>query len=360
MIVEVINVGTELLLGEIVNTNANAIFKMCKELGFDVYHQSVVGDNPKRFLSSLDSAFQRGANLVITTGGIGPTQDDITKSLCAQYLGLEMEFLEEEKNKIENKIMFLDNASTIANSNYTQAYFPEGCTILENDIGTANGCLMQANEQMIVNLPGPPKELRYMLEHALIPILKKYAKSTLYTQDVYTMNIGESRLADVLQDVIAAQSEVSIALYAAESNVRIRFACKAHGQQQADEKMYLLIQQVKSVLQGHILEVNDVAQILFHCIPKHTLIFDGDFQIEDFHLGSNECKDTSFEVRIAREKECLGDRIRVVIHAKIKEEYEIRVLNRAELSIEKISYKIRLLVLSYIKKYEMESTNGEM
>ena len=126
MNIEIINVGTELLLGEIVNTNATTLQKVCKDLGFNVFYQTVVGDNPDRFMDCLDIAFKRGADMVITTGGLGPTADDVTKELSAKYLGLEMEYLEEEAKKVYDKCAFVMNNPDVPSTNFKQANFPIG------------------------------------------------------------------------------------------------------------------------------------------------------------------------------------------------------------------------------------------
>ncbi len=124
MNVEIINVGTELLLGEIVNTNATLLQKMCKDLGFNVYFQTVVGDNPERLYDCLKLAFDRGADCVMTTGGLGPTSDDLTKELSAQYLDLDMVYNEMEAKKVEEKCKYCSSSSTISSNNFKQAYYP--------------------------------------------------------------------------------------------------------------------------------------------------------------------------------------------------------------------------------------------
>ena len=191
MNVEVINVGTELLLGEIINTEAPVLFKMCKELGFDIYHQTTVGDNPQRLLECLDIAFKRGADCVITTAGLGPTQDDLTKELSAEYLGLELVYNEEEARKVDEKCRFVTGLNVVSDNNFKQAYFPENAYILENDVGTANGCVMSKDGKMIINLPGPPKEFNYVVEHSLKPYLEQYRQEQIYTEDFLVMGIGE-------------------------------------------------------------------------------------------------------------------------------------------------------------------------
>ena len=147
MNVEIINVGTELLLGEIINTNATYLQKMCKELGFNVFFQTVVGDNSQRFLDCLEIAFNRGCDCVITTGGLGPTEDDLTKELSAKYLGLEMIFNEAEAKKVNDKCCFVSQLDQVTDNNFKQAYFPKDCYVLDNPIGTANGCVMSKDKK---------------------------------------------------------------------------------------------------------------------------------------------------------------------------------------------------------------------
>lgn len=146
MKVEIVSVGTELLMGEIVNTNAKDLMKFCKDMGFDVYYETTVGDNPQRLKQVLTSAFERGADMVITSGGIGPTNDDLTKEISAEVFGLEMVYLEAEANKIATKVGFLNRSQKhIAKSNFKQAYYVNGAYILENEVGTANGCIIEKN-----------------------------------------------------------------------------------------------------------------------------------------------------------------------------------------------------------------------
>ena len=214
MNVEIINVGTELLLGEIVNTNATYLQKMCKELGFNVFFQTVVGDNPQRFLDCLNIAFNRGCDCVITTGGLGPTEDDLTKELSAKYLGLEMIFNEAEAKKVNDKCCFVSQLDQVTDNNFKQAYFPKDCYVLDNPIGTANGCVMSKDKKMIVNLPGPPKEMTYVVDHQLQPYLEKYRQAKIYTYDILTQGVGESAAATLIDDIVQSQKDISIALYA--------------------------------------------------------------------------------------------------------------------------------------------------
>ena len=267
MNVEIINVGTELLLGEIVNTNATYIQKMCKELGFNVYFQTTVGDNHDRFKECLDIAFKRGADCVITTGGLGPTQDDLTKELSAEYLGLELIYLEDEANKVYEKCRFVNGNDDVPDNNFKQAYFPENCFVLENEVGTANGCVMSKDEKMIINLPGPPKEMKFVVDHVLKDYLSKYKQDIIYTVDILTMGIGESKVDEILADLIDHQSDVSIALYASEETVRIRLGCKASNQENADKKMEPIKIEIEKALGNFIIKEKNLKEALAKIMP---------------------------------------------------------------------------------------------
>ncbi|MCD7892388.1 MAG: damage-inducible protein CinA [Erysipelotrichaceae bacterium] len=306
MNVEIINVGTELLLGEIINTNATALLKMCRDLGFDVYHTTIVGDNPERLLSCLSDAFNRGVDCVMTTGGLGPTADDLTKELSAQYFGLEMVLWEDERKKVEDKCAFVSLSHDISNNNFKQAYFPKDAYILENDSGTANGCIMFKNNQMIVNLPGPPLELNYVIEHSLKPYLLKYQKDKIYTYDYLTMFIGESKLAEVLDDIIENQKQVSIALYAGKETVRVRLAVKAHGQDEADEMMLATKNAIEKRIEPYIIKGNIKESLIKNMVPI-SLQYIGDFRLHDDFLQPFISNQSQIHITIQSTKNELGE-----------------------------------------------------
>ncbi len=354
MIVEIINVGTELLLGEIVNTNASAILKMCKQLGIDVYHQSIVGDNPKRLLSCFDIAFKRGADCVITTGGLGPTQDDLSKELSAEYLQLAMTANTEEVLKVEAKCGFLSGHKTISKANYKQANFPIGCHILENEVGTANACVMQNDNKMIINLPGPPKELDYVIEHSLTPYLQKYAKETLYSYDYVTMGIGESRLEDTLHDIIEMQTQVSIALYASEENVRIRFACKAYSEQEFYEKIKSVQDEIYPLIKDFILDTKDIRKSVYQIMPAYRMEYLGEFRLPtNFKLGANYDENASLCITLSIAHYEIGDVVTMCIHNEIREDIStISLLKDANLSMSKIIAKLCMSVYLFLQNKE--------
>lgn len=348
MNVEIINVGTELLLGEIVNTNATYLQKMCRDLGFNVFHQSVVGDNPDRLYECFQIAFSRGADCVITTGGLGPTTDDLTKELSAQFLGLEMDYNEQEAKKVNDKCCFVSGSNNIPQNNFKQAYFPKDCYILENEVGTANGCVMKKNERMIINLPGPPKEMKYVVDHELKPYLMKYKKDTIYTYEYLTMFIGESKLQEVLDDLIKLQNDVSIALYAGEETVRVRLAVKASSQKEADEKMIKAKKEIEARILPFIIKEKDLKEALMKIMIPYRIEYDGDFRLRyDFLDGKFYQADASFMIKITTIEERLGERL--IINIADKEIFEIPLLKKAEYSYAKAQSRIIAGIYKYLR-----------
>lgn len=342
MNVEIINVGTELLLGEIVNTNATYLQKMCKDLGFNVYFQTTVGDNHDRFKECLDIAFKRGADCVITTGGLGPTQDDLTKELSAEYLGLELVYLEDEAQKVYEKCRFVNGNDDVPDNNFKQAYFPKDCYVLENEVGTANGCVMTKDEKMIINLPGPPKEMKYVVDHVLKDYLSKYKQDIIYTYDILTMGIGESKVDEVLEDLIDHQSDVSIALYASEETVRIRLGTKASNQESADRKMAPIKAEIEKALSNYIIKEKNLKEALAKIMPSHFIYYDcDDFRLRDeFSLGQNG-SDDFMDIYIDTKKHPLGTIVKIKLEYQDQtDSFDIPLLNDPTLSYNKLESKI--------------------
>ncbi len=307
MNVEIINVGTELLLGEIVNTNATVLQKMCRELGFNVYYQTVVGDNPQRLSDCLKLAFERGADCVITTGGLGPTTDDLTKELSAQYLGLDMIYNEEEAHKVKMKCQYCTGLKEIPQNNFKQAYYPQDAYILENDMGTANGCVMHKGERMIVNLPGPPKELNYVIENSLIPYLSRYKEMKIYTFEYLTMFIGESQIAEILKDIIDEQSHVSIALYAGEETVRIRLGAKAINTNDANIMMQPIKQIVEQRLANYIISEKNIKEACLKIMVPLAIEYEDDFILKDEFLRPFFSEHPKLKIRVHVQQVDLGE-----------------------------------------------------
>lgn len=348
MNVEIINVGTELLLGEIVNTNATVLQRVCRDLGFNVFYQSVVGDNPQRLYDSLKLAFDRGADCVITTGGLGPTTDDLTKELSAKYLGLKMIYLEEEAQKVYRKCSYCTGLSQIPDNNYKQAYFPQDAYILENLMGTANGCVMNKDQKMIINLPGPPKELNYVVEHSLIPYLQRYRQDTIYTFEYTTMFIGESKLDEILRDIIDQQQEVSIALYAGEETVRVRLAVKTSSQEKAEQMMKSVKHDIEKRIGSYILKEKDIKDALLKIMVPCHLEYRSDFYLQDDFLKPFESSSPILFITIDKREEELGEVVMVTIN---DEYFEIPVFIKAQYSYSRIEARIILKLYKYIKTH---------
>ena len=345
MNVEIINVGTELLLGEIVNTNATVLQKVCKDLGFNVYFQTVVGDNPKRLYDCLKLAFERGADCVMTTGGLGPTTDDLTKELSAKYLGLEMEYNEVEAQKVDQKCRYITGQNVIPENNLKQAYYPKDAYILENDMGTANGCVMINHHKMIINLPGPPKELNYVLEHSLIPYLLKYKRDTIYTYEYITMFIGESKIDEILRDLIDGQKDVSIALYAGEETVRVRLAVRASSQKLADTMMQNVKIEIEKRIGQYILSDKNLKDALLKHMVPISIEYKNDFCLQDDFLRPFLSDTPKIKIMIETRQENLGEV--VVVHLN-EMTFEIPTFVKAQYSYSKVEARFIAQLYKYI------------
>jgi len=228
MIAELIFVGTELLLGEILNTNASFISRHLAALGIDVYHQQVVGDNAGRLERVLREALER-SDVVITSGGLGPTMDDITREVAAAVAGRPLELNQDVLAALQ--AFFARRGRPMPENNRRQAMVPRGATVLPNDRGTAPGLIIPApGDKAIIALPGPPNELCPMFEQQVIPYLTKRlggAPLTLVTRTLRFVDIGESTVEDVLKDLIRNQTDPSVAPYAKLGEVHLRLATKA-------------------------------------------------------------------------------------------------------------------------------------
>ena len=239
---EIIAVGTEILTGQIVNTNAQFLSEKLAEIGVDVYFQTAVGDNEARLLSLLEIASQR-SNLVILTGGLGPTEDDLTKQTLAKFLGKNLEFNPQAQEKLD--IFFAqrpDYARTP--NNERQAQIVEGATPLPNETGLAVGGVSEVDGVTYVVLPGPPSELKPMVLNQLLPKLMTGTK--LYSRVLRFFGIGESQLVTILADLIDHQTDPTLAPYAKTGEVTLRLSTKAVSQERADQALDILENQILS------------------------------------------------------------------------------------------------------------------
>ncbi|MHA3043386.1 competence/damage-inducible protein A [Streptococcus sp. 517s] len=239
---EIIAVGTEILTGQIVNTNAQFLSEKLAEIGVDVYFQTAVGDNEARLLSLLEIASQR-SNLVILTGGLGPTEDDLTKQTLAKFLGKDLVFDPQAQEKLDIFFAHRPDYARTPN-NERQAQIVEGATPLLNETGLAVGGVSEVDGVTYVVLPGPPSELKPMVLNQLLPKLMTGTK--LYSRVLRFFGIGESQLVTILADLIDHQTDPTLVPYAKTGEVTLRLSTKAVSQEKANQALDILENQILS------------------------------------------------------------------------------------------------------------------
>lgn len=269
MIGEILAIGTELLMGQIVNSDAQYLSRRFNELGIDVYHHCVVGDNPKRLQEALALALSR-SDLVVTTGGLGPTMDDLTKQTIAQMLDLSMVNDPASEQWLRDK--FASMGREITPNNLRQAEFPQGSQILKNRKGTAPGCIVSYGQGHIVVLPGPPYEMQDMFECEVVPWLQSRTGVTIHSQLLRIFGIGESMVEHQLKDLILAQSNPTIAPYAGTGEVALRITAKAETVQQAQALIAPVEQAIRQRLGDTVYATGD--KTMEKCVA-HKLLQNG-------------------------------------------------------------------------------------
>ncbi|MBP3520775.1 MAG: competence/damage-inducible protein A, partial [Oscillospiraceae bacterium] len=223
-VAELIAVGTELLLGSIANTDGQFISRELSALGIAVYHHTVVGDNPGRLREAVALAKTR-ADLIITTGGLGPTCDDLTKNVLAQCFGKKLIYNEEAAERMED--YFRRSGREITPNNYQQAYLPDGCVPFQNDWGTAPGCGFEADGVRVIMLPGPPSECRPMFLERAVPYLGDWTDGAIFSRTLHIFGMGESAVENLLRDRMNAMTNPTLAPYAKEGEMELRLTAKA-------------------------------------------------------------------------------------------------------------------------------------
>ena len=239
---EIISVGTELLLGSTVNTDAADVAVLLSEYGINVYWQTVVGDNPGRVAEAVRRARSR-ADLIITTGGLGPTCDDLTKSALAEGFGMELQLDRGEEEWLRG-LWEKRGYREFTPNNLQQVYLPEGSTPLRNDWGTAPGCYFERGGVRVIMLPGPPSELRPMLEHRVRPILAALSDGVIVSHNVHFFGIGESEMEYRLRDYMERLTNPTLAPYAKQGECLVRVTAKAPMREAAEEMMKPVIERV--------------------------------------------------------------------------------------------------------------------
>ncbi|MGI6657933.1 MAG: competence/damage-inducible protein A [Dethiobacteraceae bacterium] len=228
---EIIATGTELLLGQTVNTNARFLSEKLAQMGIDVYWHTVVGDNAVRLEAALRLALSR-SDIIITSGGLGPTMDDLTKETVAKVLQLPLEVNAEWERQLIN--MFASRGSKMTQNNYKQALLPRGAKLITNDYGTAPGIWLEHRDKIIVLLPGPPRELEPMFIEKIMPLLPS-SGSSLVSRTLKVVGLGESSVEDKLAEIIAAQTNPTIAPLAKLGEVHLRLTAKARSKTECQE-----------------------------------------------------------------------------------------------------------------------------
>lgn len=267
---ELIAVGTELLLGNIANTDAQMISQGLSQLGINVYYHTVVGDNPQRVRQAVDIARGR-ADILITTGGLGPTCDDLTKVAVAQAFGKELVYHEPSAQRIRER--FAQRGTPVTENNFQQAMVPEGCTVLDNDWGTAPGVAFQADGTHVLMLPGPPRECAMMFRHRALPYLQKLSDGVIASRTVKTFGIGESAAEALLRDLMNALHNPTLAPYAKPTGTELRITAHAPTREEALRLIAPVEEQVKAILGDKVIgvDVDSLEEVCFALLKDRGL-----------------------------------------------------------------------------------------
>ncbi len=251
---EIIAVGTELLLGNIANTNAQVLSQSLSALGINVFWHTVVGDNPARLRQAVDTARHR-ADILITTGGLGPTYDDLTKetvcAACGKALVFHPEILSDIADFYEKNLH-----APMPDNNRQQAMLPEGCVVFDNPVGTAPGCAFEADGVHVLMLPGPPHEMVTMLRRCAEPYLRSLSQEIIVSHDIMTFGLGESYVDQLLHEKMSHMENPSLATYAKPCEVRLRATAKAQSAEQAEEMLAPVVDEVKTLLGPYVYGVD--------------------------------------------------------------------------------------------------------
>ena len=259
---ELIAVGTELLLGDIANTNAQMLSQGLSQLGINVYYHTVVGDNPRRLRQAVEIAKGR-ADILITTGGLGPTYDDLTKLVLAECFGKELLHHAPSAERIRARFAAMGHEMT--ENNLQQAMLPEGCTVLDNDWGTAPGAAFFAEGTHVILLPGPPMECENMFRHRALPYLEALSQGVIASRTVKTFGIGESAAEALLRPLMNRLENPTLAPYAKPTGTELRITARAATQAEAMAMIAPVEEEVKAILGDKVIGV-DVSSIQEVCL----------------------------------------------------------------------------------------------
>ena len=253
MTAEIMSVGTELLLGNIVDTNAAFLSQELAGLGVSVFRQTTVGDNHKRLLSALTHAFE-SADMVIVSGGLGPTQDDITKAAAAEYFGQKLILHEESMQRI--RLRFAARGRGLPESAQLNAIIPENAKVLQNDNGSAPGIVIEENGKILILLPGPPSEMMPMFKDYVAPFLQNKSGCVFTSRTLKIIGLGESQVEHMLSDLITVQTNPTIAPYAKIGDVHVRLTASAASEAAAHKLIDPLLAEIHKRLTPHVYSDN--------------------------------------------------------------------------------------------------------
>lgn len=271
---ELIAVGTELLLGNIANTDAQIISQGLSAIGINVYYHTVVGDNPARLRKAVEIAKGR-ADILITTGGLGPTCDDLTKQTLAEAFGLPLVFDQGSADRIADYFKNLHPQMAMTENNLQQAMLPQGCTILENDWGTAPGCAFEAEGVRVIMLPGPPRECRAMFTHRALPYLENLSDGTIVSRTLKIFGMGESSVESLLRERMNTMENPTLAPYAKEGEMELRITAKAPTEAQARERIAPVERELRALLGDVVygVDIKSLAAAAFALMQAQSLTF---------------------------------------------------------------------------------------
>lgn len=266
---ELISVGTEILLGDILNTDAQYLSIELAKLGISVIHQSTVGDNRERLLAQLDEAAKR-SDIIILSGGLGPTPDDLTKEVCCEFFGKEMFLHEPTVEKI--KKYFSSKGIEMAQNNLKQAMLPKDCVIFPNDNGTAPGMAIEKDGVHILVLPGPPRELKPMFQNCAVPYLMQFSDRIIVSHNIRTFGIGESSMAERVNDLFDAQNP-TVAPYAKDGEALLRVTAMAMTKEDAESLCEPVIEEIKKRLDAYVygVDYNCIEEAVVAMLKEHHL-----------------------------------------------------------------------------------------
>ncbi len=268
---EIISVGTEILLGHITNTDARDISEMLSKIGINVKYHTVVGDNPERLRSCVENAKQR-ADIIITTGGLGATCDDLTKQILAEAFGMKLVRNEQEYNGLYDYIRI--NSSFTPN-NFLQAMLPEGCTVFHNHWGTAPGCAFTAEGKTVIMMPGPPVECVPMFRTYAVPYLRSLSDEEIVSHSIRIFGIGESTVDDIFADEMNAMLNPTMAPYAKECDCLLQVTAKAKNEAEAETMMKPVIDHVCDRLGDYVygIDIECMEEAVLPLLQERKLTF---------------------------------------------------------------------------------------